>query len=321
MAYKKIIFNGSVFEHNGNYGIATFFSNMFNKISNDIDVTLWLGAESKFMFPKNIKIIRDDSRGYFKRFDIVSRIKKRFDKVWLNYRVYGFDIFHSVYDDFYNFAKINVCTVHDIIPELFYDHGSWALEQLIKKEILITKVDFITVPSEATKCDFEKYYKKKVTAVIPYGHEHIQNVFRKFDELQNYFVYCGQRGSYKNFMVLAKAAALIIKCIPDFKVSIIGPKFSIFEKRILDYLDVRKCFLEFGFVSDEIKFSIIGSSLGLIYPSLLEGFGFPILEGQKLGVPVYMSDIPSSREVSGNKGVFFDPGNYFCLSKLYVLLQ
>lgn len=108
MAYKKNIFNGSVFKHNGSYGIATFFSNMFNKISNDIDVTLWLGTESKFTLPKNIKNIRDNSRGYFKRFDIISRIKKRFEKVSLNYRLYGFDIFHSVYDDFYNFAK-NKC--------------------------------------------------------------------------------------------------------------------------------------------------------------------------------------------------------------------
>ena len=119
MAFKKNIFNGSVFEHNGSYGIATFFSNMFKKISNDIDVTLWLGTESKFTFPKNIKLIRDDSSGYFKRFDIISRIKKRFDNVSLNYRVYKFDFFHLFYDDFYIFAKINYCRVQDIILKPF----------------------------------------------------------------------------------------------------------------------------------------------------------------------------------------------------------
>ena len=76
------------------------------------------------MFSKNIKIIRDDSRSYFKRFDIISRIKKRCDKASLNYRVFGFDIFHSVYHDFYNFAKIKVCTVQDIIPELFPNNNN-----------------------------------------------------------------------------------------------------------------------------------------------------------------------------------------------------
>jgi glycosyltransferase involved in cell wall biosynthesis len=45
----------------------------------------------------------------------------------------------------------------------------------------------------------------------------------------------------------------------------------------------------------------------LIFPSLIEGWGFPILEAYSVGLPVACSDVPSLREVVGTAALTFDP--------------
>jgi glycosyltransferase involved in cell wall biosynthesis len=45
----------------------------------------------------------------------------------------------------------------------------------------------------------------------------------------------------------------------------------------------------------------------LIYPSLYEGFGLPILEAQKAGIPVLTSDLSPMREVAGGGALLVDP--------------
>ena len=45
----------------------------------------------------------------------------------------------------------------------------------------------------------------------------------------------------------------------------------------------------------------------LVYPSLLEGFGLPIIEAMKCGVPVIASDIPALAEVAGGAAALMNP--------------
>jgi glycosyltransferase involved in cell wall biosynthesis len=46
----------------------------------------------------------------------------------------------------------------------------------------------------------------------------------------------------------------------------------------------------------------------VVHPSLFEGFGLPVLEAMRRGVPVACSDIPVLREVAGDDALRFDPG-------------
>jgi glycosyltransferase involved in cell wall biosynthesis len=47
----------------------------------------------------------------------------------------------------------------------------------------------------------------------------------------------------------------------------------------------------------------------LVFPSLAEGFGLPVLEAMRRGVPVACSDIPTLREVAGDAALLFDPSS------------
>ena len=50
-----------------------------------------------------------------------------------------------------------------------------------------------------------------------------------------------------------------------------------------------------------------GSALALVFPSLLEGFGLPILEAMACGVPVLTSDRGATAEVAGDAALLVDP--------------
>ena len=64
-----------------------------------------------------------------------------------------------------------------------------------------------------------------------------------------------------------------------------------------------------GRVSDEELRNLYLNARFLVFPSLYEGFGLPVLEAQTFGVPVIASDIPVLREVAGKAGAFFEVDN------------
>ena len=55
--------------------------------------------------------------------------------------------------------------------------------------------------------------------------------------------------------------------------------------------------------------NLIRGALSLVFPSLYEGFGLPILEGMICGTPVITSNIGAMREIAGDAGILVDPYN------------
>ncbi len=62
-----------------------------------------------------------------------------------------------------------------------------------------------------------------------------------------------------------------------------------------------------GYVSETEKEQLLARAAGLLYPSLYEGFGFPILEAQQAGIPVLCSNSSSLPEVAGDAALLVDP--------------
>jgi glycosyltransferase involved in cell wall biosynthesis len=53
--------------------------------------------------------------------------------------------------------------------------------------------------------------------------------------------------------------------------------------------------------------ALYSGATGLIFPSLQEGFGWPIIEAQACGCPVFTSNILPMTEVGGHGAVYIDP--------------
>ena len=77
--------------------------------------------------------------------------------------------------------------------------------------------------------------------------------------------------------------------------------------------DLRTSVLLAGPVGEPARVALLEGALALAYPSLYEGFGFPVLEAMSLGTPVVSSDIPVLAEVGGDaalRATVGDPGAF-----------
>jgi alpha-1,3-rhamnosyl/mannosyltransferase len=64
---------------------------------------------------------------------------------------------------------------------------------------------------------------------------------------------------------------------------------------------------QLGYLSREDLAVVIAGAKSLIYPSVYEGFGLPLLEAMCCGVPVITSNVSSLPEVVGDAGILIDP--------------
>ena len=70
-----------------------------------------------------------------------------------------------------------------------------------------------------------------------------------------------------------------------------------------------------GYVNDRDKLALLSGATVLAYPSLYEGFGFPVLEAFAAGVPVLTSNVSSLPEVAGEAAVLVDPADVHAIAK------
>jgi alpha-1,3-rhamnosyl/mannosyltransferase len=61
------------------------------------------------------------------------------------------------------------------------------------------------------------------------------------------------------------------------------------------------------YVPDEDLVPLVSRATALVFPSLHEGFGLPVLEAFAVGIPVLSSNATSLPEVAGDAAMLFDP--------------
>jgi len=62
-----------------------------------------------------------------------------------------------------------------------------------------------------------------------------------------------------------------------------------------------------GYVSEDEKVALLGGAEALVYPSLYEGFGLPVIEAMACGTPVLTSDVSALPETAGDAALLVDP--------------
>jgi glycosyltransferase involved in cell wall biosynthesis len=75
----------------------------------------------------------------------------------------------------------------------------------------------------------------------------------------------------------------------------------------LERSPVRDAVLLPGYVPDEDLPAVYAGAQALVFPSLYEGFGLPVLEAMACGTPVACSNTSSIPEVGGGAALYFDP--------------
>ena len=203
-----------------------------------------------------------------------------------------------------------ITTVHDLIPFKF--------PRIVPKVILSVHRDRIKwvakesrrviVPSENTKKDLVGFgFDESVIRVIPEAPNldrakdiDVQNVKRKYQIHSDYIISIGTK-PWKNLDRIISAFHLS-KSGKNLKLIVAG------ERKGTSFEDERGIrFL--GYVPDGDLSPLLTGAKALVFTSLYEGFGVPILDAFNCSVPVVTSNVSSMPEVAGGAAVLVDPYN------------
>jgi glycosyltransferase involved in cell wall biosynthesis len=114
---------------------------------------------------------------------------------------------------------------------------------------------------------------------------------------------------YKNRPGLLKIYAALTHDLspPAPKLVMVGKPLSQADERLAQTLGIAQEITLLTDVSNEDLEALYCAAEGLLFPSLNEGFGWPIAEAQACGCPVFTSNRPPMTEVGGESALYFDP--------------
>jgi len=139
----------------------------------------------------------------------------------------------------------------------------------------------------------------------------IKQTLKKYNLTKPFILTVGKIEPRKNITELIKAFQRLDNKAIDLVVA--GPAgWGAFDDstRLPDGQDHRKqsSGIKFlGYINDPELFSLYSSCLFFVYPSIWEGFGYPVIEAMKLGCPVACSNNSSVKEIAGSAAYFFNP--------------
>jgi glycosyltransferase involved in cell wall biosynthesis len=220
-------------------------------------------------------------------------------------------------------AKV-VTTIHDLTPIKFplYHHESTVEAQTHRLRWVRREADIILADSMATKRDIiellgipeEKIKVVYLAAGEQYKKFRIQNsefrikgierLKKKFGIGGDYFISVGTLEPRKNLK-------RVIEAFSGVRSQELGVRSLVVVGKIGwgDNLSQTENVNFLGLVPDDDLPGLYAGSSGLIYPSLYEGFGLPVLEAMTVGCPVLTSDRGSLEEIAGKAAVLVDPEN------------
>jgi glycosyltransferase involved in cell wall biosynthesis len=229
----------------------------------------------------------------------------------------GFDILFcaSLLAPWIYFKKI--ITIHDAAPFVLKEENSapgkifWRINLLFAR---LASLKIITV-SKFSRDELIKYLgiKEKNLEIIYNGSPDYQSGGASPESNNSAINYCeyiiavGNARPRKNLSQLIKAFEILSPQAPELKLVIVGKNDWRMQEIMATVHGLEEKIIFSGFVSETEKQNLIKNAEALIFPSLYEGFGLPIVEANALKTPLICSDIPSFREVAGESALFFNP--------------
>lgn len=251
----------------------------------------------------------------------------------------GYDLFLNFPGSFYlNMNKgLQICQVADLsairskntatYDNLIFNYFLYYISKYRLNKVL-RMVDHIYTISNYVKEDLLDYYpflSKEKVSVIYNG---IANFWfsDQYVDLEGiggrpnypYFIWYGVVSRRKNIERLLKVFTSILDEREDFPGLLIVGKVPDSEKYVYKYLNNKITYLPFQ--EEMVLKTLVKHSRGLIFPSLSEGFGLPVIEAFSQGISVAYANITSLPEVAGGYGFAFDPYSDESMRKAIILL-
>ena len=266
-----------------------------------------------------------------------------------NYIIFGFKLYNKIKKNdvvhicdqansiLFPFLKTKnlILTCHDLINVKLL--SSKSLKRLsitgniYQRLILhfIKKFKKIICVSESTKKDLIKItnIKKKNIQVI---HNALNQDFqpmkqRKRKKILNkkklnfkFFLHVGGNNWYKNkeALVCIFSEFLKIEKNKNYKLILAGKKISEELELLIEKLKLKNSIINLVNLNNETICALYSDAEALIFPSITEGFGWPIIEAQACGCPVFTSKFRPMTEIGKDSAYYFNPNKQIESAKI-----
>ena len=243
------------------------------------------------------------------------------------------DIVHGT--NFVHFPVLrgkSIITIHDLAymryPEVTSDqiyrhHIKWvpysakrcdriiAVSLQTKKDI----VELLSVPEDK----IDVVYSAADGQFHPMPAEEAKAVTDLYGLPDAYFLAVGTVEPRKNLITLLRAYKKLLDAgCREPRLVIVGPRGWKYNP-IMEYIkeqDLEDRVVFTGYVPDEHLPALYNRARALVYPSVYEGFGLPLVEAMSCGIPVIASNLTSIPEIVGDAGLLFPPTDAEQLAEL-----
>lgn len=225
----------------------------------------------------------------------------------------------------------HVVTCHDLLAiragmgEFDEYKTQWTGKQLQKMIVKgLNRAQKVVCISEQTKKDLIRLSELQSSAVslismglnYPYTPLKIDEAARHLETLgisqdSCFFLHVGANHWYKNRLgVLSIFYHLTLKLKPlKFYLVMVGKPFTEEMHKFIKHHNFTQNVIELVEITNEDLRALYSRATALLFPSLQEGFGLPIIEAQACGCPVFTSNRPPMTEVGGAAAIYIEPNH------------
>ncbi|MFW5709026.1 MAG: glycosyltransferase family 4 protein [Chloroflexota bacterium] len=217
-----------------------------------------------------------------------------------------------------------IVTVHD----LGYRHFPRAHPAFQRMYLNLTtrysanRATLVFADSQATANDLHRFYgtrHDKIRVIYPgieRPHFHDVDIAEKYCLPERYFLFIGTLQPRKNIAGLVRAYRSYRERVDQpAGLVLAGGKGWLYDDRWIAGTDGVQLI---GYIDEEDKAALFANAIALVFPSLYEGFGFPVLEAMHCGLPVIASNTSSLPELVGEAGLTVDPDDFFAIASAMV---
>jgi len=222
-----------------------------------------------------------------------------------------------------------ILTIHDVIPLTFREAMGFFRNRLLYRpgiRLACRLNDVIATVSEFSRQDIGRKLGIPTgkIRVIPNG---IREPFPPDPELEaqlaarwrldtDFILYVGGIHERKNVIRLIQAFSRLVSTSGFPRKLLLTGRISgaPYQERMRKLCDaavhetgMQEHVIFTGFITDQELDSLMRRALFLVYPSLYEGFGIPVLEAMRLGIPVITSNTTALPEVAGDAALLVNP--------------
>jgi glycosyltransferase involved in cell wall biosynthesis len=223
----------------------------------------------------------------------------------------------------------HILTIHDISFEFFpeyFSHKQRLWHAAINPRKTAQDAAAIITPSEHTRRDVIDYYgiaEHRVHVVRPglsssiteqFNHitqDDLTHLNKKYHLPEKFVLFLGTIEPRKNILTLVRGFEDYKKRSPDSPLHLVIAGATGWNNReLFEYVahsPFRSAIHHIGYVDSEDKAALYTRASLFVYPSLYEGFGFPVLEAFAAGIPAITSSRTSLTEVGGDAAYYTHP--------------